>query len=398
MTLGVYEHEVLDRIEKLLPVLRERAQETEDLRRIPDETIADLRATGFFKLMQPTQWGGLAAEPVIVYDAIRRLSRACGSTGWVSSVLGIHPWHIALFDQQAQQEVWGENPEALVCSSYAPMGAGLKVEGGFRLSGAWRYSSGCDHADWALVGGPVLADGAPIMIDGLPLFGSFLVPKSDFTIDNVWDTFGLAGTGSNTLMVQDVFVPEHRFLSFQAMNDGSMPGARVNTEPVYRMPWGTIMPTGISTPVLGMAEGARDVYIDYQRERWRVAFAGEQAKNDPYVTERVGRVTSDIDASWRQLSGHIVEEYETILAGGEPTVDTRLDARRDQVRATQRCVAAIDVFMESAGAAALAKGTPLQRLFRDARAARVQATNEAEKVYDMYGKYKFGLDPLLIMV
>ncbi|BEK88050.1 flavin-dependent monooxygenase [Nocardia seriolae] len=335
---------------------------------------------------------------MIVYDAIRRLSRACGSTGWVSSVLGVHPWHIALFDQQAQQEVWGENREALVCSSYAPMGGGLRVEGGYRVSGAWKYSSGCDHGDWALVGGPVLADGAPVMIDGLPLFGSFLIPKSDFTIDHVWDTFGLAGTGSNTLVVQDVFVPEYRFLSFQAMNDGSMPGAQVNTEPLYRMPWGTIMPTGISAPVLGMAEGARDFYVEYQRERWRVGFAGEQAKHDPYITERVGRVTSDIDASWRQLSGHIVEEYETILAGQEVSIDTRLDARRDQVRATQRCVAAIDVFMESAGAAALSKGTPLQRLFRDARAARVQATNEAERVYDMYGKYKFGLDPLLIMV
>ncbi|AYF79222.1 flavin-dependent monooxygenase [Nocardia yunnanensis] len=396
--MGVYEHEVLDRVEKLLPVLRERAQETEDLKRIPDQTITDLRATGVLQLMQPTQWGGYAAEPVLVYDAIRRISRACGSTGWITSVFGIHPWHLALFDQQAQQEVWGADREALICSSYAPMGAGLQVDGGFRVSGAWRYSSGCDHADWALLGGPVLADGAPVLVDGMPQFGSFLIPKADFTVDPVWDTFGLAGTGSNTVVVQDVFVPEHRFLSFYAMNDGTMPGVAVNTEPVYRMPWGTILPTGLSTPVLGMAEGARDIYVEYQRERWRAAFVGEQAKNDPYVTERVGRVSSDIDASWRQLAGHIVEEYQTILAGQEVSIDTRLDARRDQVRATQRCVAAIDVFMESAGAAALSKGTPLQRLFRDAHAARVHATNEAEKVYDMYGQYKFGRDPMLIMV
>ncbi|MEC3956357.1 flavin-dependent monooxygenase [Nocardia sp. CDC153] len=398
MAHGVFDHEVLEAIDKLLPTLRERAQETEDLRRMPDETVADLQATGLFKLTQPTQWGGYAAEPVIIYDAIRRISSACGSTGWIAGVFGIHPWHLALFDQQAQHEVWGENREALICSSYAPMGAGLKVEGGFRVSGAWRYSSGCDHAQWALLGGPVLEDGGPIMVEGKPQFGSFLIPKSEFTIDRVWDTFGLAGSGSNTVLVQDVFVPEHRFLSFHDMNDGTMPGVRVNTEPVYRMPWGTILPTALSTPVLGMAEGARDIYVEYQRERWRAAFAGEQAKQDPYITERVGRVSSDIDASRRQLFGHIAEEYATLLAGDEVSIETRLDARRDQVRATQRNVAAIDVFMESAGAAALAKGTPLQRLFRDAHAARVHATHEAEKVYDMYGKYKFGLDPELIMV
>ena len=159
---------VLDGIDDLLPLIGKRAQAAEDLRRLPDETVAELDEVGFFKLLQPEQWGGLQCDPTVFYEAVRRLGSACGSTGWVSSIIGVHNWHLALFDQQAQDEVWGDDPTVRVSSSYAPMGAGIVVDGGYLVSGAWQWSSGCDHATWAFLGGPVIKDGKPGRLRQLP--------------------------------------------------------------------------------------------------------------------------------------------------------------------------------------------------------------------------------------
>jgi alkylation response protein AidB-like acyl-CoA dehydrogenase len=243
---------VLAGIDDLLPLIAKRAQATEDLRRLPDETVSELDEVGFFKLLQPEQWGGLQCDPTVFYEAVRRIATACGSTGWVSSIVGVHNWHLALFDQRAQEEVWGEDPTVRISSSYAPMGAGQVVEGGYLVNGSWNWSSGCDHATWTFVGGPVIKDGRPVD------FGSFLIPRTEYKIDDVWHVVGLRGTGSNTLVVKDVFVPTHRFLSYKSMNDRTAGGLQTNAAPVYKMPWGTVHPTTISAPIVGMAYGAYD--------------------------------------------------------------------------------------------------------------------------------------------
>ncbi len=377
--------EVMQRIDALLPVLRERAQETEDLRRIPDESIKALQETGFFRLVQPKQWGGIEADPVTFYTAVRNIASACGSTGWVAGILGIHNWHLALFDQQAQEDVWGKDTDVRISSSYAPMGAGEVVDGGYKVNGAWAWSSGSDHATWVVVGGPVIKDGRPVD------FGSFLIPREDYEIDDVWNVVGLRGTGSNTVVVKDVFVPRHRFLSFKAMSDLTAPGLQQNTAPLYKMPWGTIHPTTISTPIVGMAYGAYDAHVEHQGKRVRAAYAGEKAKDDPFAKIRIAEASSDIDAAWRQLSGNVADEYAHLLAGEDIPMELRLRARRDQVRATGRAIASIDLLFENSGATALANGTPIQRFWRDAHAGRVHAANDAERAYVMFGGAEFGL-------
>ncbi|MGY2122004.1 3-hydroxy-9,10-secoandrosta-1,3,5(10)-triene-9,17-dione monooxygenase oxygenase subunit [Nocardia gipuzkoensis] len=377
--------EVTERVEALLPTLRERAQEAEDLRRIPDESMKALQETGFFRLLQPKQWGGHAADPVVFYDTVRKVASACGSTGWVAGIVGVHNWHLALFAQQAQEDVWGEDSEVRISSSYAPMGAGTVVDGGYLVNGAWAWSSGCDHATWAVLGGPVIKDGKPVD------FGSFLIPRDDYRIDDVWNVVGLRGTGSNTVVVKDVFVPSHRFLSFRAMSELKSPGLERNTDPVYKMPWGTIHPTTISTPIVGMAYGAYQAHVEHQGKRVRAAYAGEKAKDDPFAKVRIAEAASDIDAAWRQLSGNVADEYALLVAGEEIPFDLRVRARRDQVRATGRSIAAIDKLFESSGATALSNGTPLQRFWRDAHAGRVHAANDPERAYLMYGTHEFGL-------
>lgn len=385
---------VLAGIDELLPTLRERAQETEDLRKLPDANVKALEDIGFFKLLQPEQWGGLQCDPTDFYEAVRRLASACGSTGWVAGIIGVHNWHLALFDQQAQEDVWGEDTAVRISSSYAPMGAGTVTEAGdgYIVNGAWNWSSGCDHATWAFLGGPVIKDGRPVD------FGSFLIPRTDYQIDDVWNVVGLRGTGSNTVVVKDVFVPKHRFLSYKAMNDGTAGGYRTNTAPVYKMPWGTIHPTTISAPIVGMAYGAYDAHVEHQGKRVRAAFAGEKAKDDPFAKIRIAEAASDIDAAWRQLSGNVADEYALLKAGQEIPFELRARARRDQVRATGRAIASIDRLFEASGATALSNDAPVQRFWRDAHAGRVHAANDPERAYLIFGNNEFDLPPADTMV
>lgn len=376
---------VLAEVAELLPTLRDRAQETEDARRIPAESIKALQKSGFFRLLQPKRYGGFEADPVEFYTAVKMLASACGSTGWVSSILGIHPWNVALFDDRAQQEVWGEDQDTLISSSYAPMGKSEIVEGGYRLSGKWSFSSGCDHGTWALLGGPAFKDGKPID------FLTYLVPISDYTINDVWRTVGLRGTGSNDIVVDDVFVPEHRALSFQLVSKCKGPGQEVNTSPLYKLPFGSVHPSTITAPIIGMAQGAYDAHVEHQRNRVRAAYAGETAKEDPFAMVRVAEAGSEIDAAWLQLTSNINEEYALVKAGEKIPFNLRLKVRRDQVRGTERAIFAVDRMFENSGGRALAEGTPIQRFWRDAHAGRVHAANDPERAYKMFGTGEFGL-------
>ncbi|MFI6516886.1 3-hydroxy-9,10-secoandrosta-1,3,5(10)-triene-9,17-dione monooxygenase oxygenase subunit [Spirillospora sp. NPDC050679] len=378
--------QVLDAVRALLPTLRERAQETEDARRVPDATIKQLHGTGFFKLLQPRRFGGREGGLLDFYAGVKLIASACGSTGWVASVLGAHAWHLATFPARAQDDVWGEDPDALVSSAYAPIGRAKAVEGGYTLSGTWNFSSGVDHAGAAILGGLVVGE------DGRPTdWLAFLVPAADYTVDDVWRTVGLRGTGSNNVTCRDVFVPAHRVLAFADSFACACPGQEVNTAPLYRVPLYSLMTTTITTPLVGMAEGAYAAHVEHQRGRVR-AFGGDKAKDDPFAKVRVAEAASEIDAAWLQLTRNIGEVLATAEAGREIPVALRLRLRRDQVRAGERAIAAVDRLFESSGASALAEGTPIQRFWRDAHAARVHVANDPEAALKMFGDAEFGHD------
>ncbi len=378
--------EVLDAVRDLLPALRERAQEAEDLRRVPEASVKSLQETGFFRLLQPARFGGVEASPVEFYRGVREIASACGSTGWVSSVLGVHPWQLALYDDRAQQEVWGEDSSTLVSSSYAPMGRAKAVDGGgFTFSGRWSFSSGCDHAQWVLLGGLVLGE------DGSPVdFRTFLLPRADYEIVDVWDTIGLRGTGSNDIVLEDVFVPEHRTLSFMDTGRCFGPGQEQNTAPLYKLPFAMVFSNSIAVPVLGMATGAYNAYLEWTRDRVR-ASTGGKAKDDSFNQLRIAEAAASIDSAVMSIERNIDEALELVTAGEKIPMALRVRARRDQVNATGAGIYAIDRMFESAGGRALKSGTPIQRFWRDAHAGRVHAINDPEKVQVMYGQFELGL-------
>jgi 3-hydroxy-9,10-secoandrosta-1,3,5(10)-triene-9,17-dione monooxygenase len=378
---------VLDAVAELLPVLRERAQQAEDARNVPAESIKALEETGFFRLLQPAAYGGYEADPLTFYTAVRMIASACGSTGWVSSVVGVHPWQLALFPPMAAQEVWGTDTATRMSSSYAPTGRAAPADGGHRLTGRWSFSSGCEHASWVLLGGIVAdSDGKP------PDYRTFLLPRTDYEIDDVWDTVGLRGTGSNDIVVNDVFVPEHRSLSFADVFRCSCPGQQVNTAPLYRLPYGSVFSYAISTPIIGMATGAYAAHVEYQRARVRASYVGQKAKEDPFSQVRVARAAAEIDAAWLALERNMTELMAHARAGEKIPLPLRLRVRRDQVLGTGRAIEAVDLLTENSGGRALKLGTPIQRYWRDVHAGRVHAINDPERALSAFGRGEFGLD------
>lgn len=381
---------VLDGIQDLLPTFRDRADETERLRVIPDASIKELEETGFFRLLQPARFDGFEADPVDFYTAVRDIATACGSTAWVASVVGVHPWQVALFHDDAQQAVWGEDTRVRLSSSYAPTGKAIATDGGFLLSGKWSFSSGCDHCTWVLLGGLVFNEEGNV-ID----FRTFMVPREKYQINDVWNVVGLSGTGSNDIIVEETFIPEEFTLSMGATGQCKGPGQEVNTSDLYKLPFHSIFTSTIATPIIGMATGAYAEHVEMQRNRVRASYIGEKASLDPFAAVRIARASSEIDAAWALLMQNIREEQAHVARGEQIPLELRLKVRRDQVLGTARAIEAIDTLFEASGGRALAEGTYLQRAWRDAHAGRVHAANDPERALQMYGAQQFGhkIDP-----
>jgi 3-hydroxy-9,10-secoandrosta-1,3,5(10)-triene-9,17-dione monooxygenase len=379
-------NKVLEAVQDLLPGIAARADACERDRRVPVETIAELKEAGVFAMLQPKRWGGLEADPVEFYEVVRTIASVCGSTGWVASVVGVHPWQLALFPNEAQEDVWASDPTTLVSSSYAPTGRLTPVQGGYRATGRWSFSSGCDHCAWVLLGALVMgADGKPVD------FLTILVPRPDYRIDDVWDVVGLRGTGSNDIVIDDVFVPAYRTLSFNDVSALRCPGQLENTAPLYKLPFGTVFAYTITTPIIGIATGAYNAHIERMRERTRISYGGQKVSGDSFAHVRVARAASDIDASWLQLERNLDEEMTFTIAGEEIPMELRARARRDQVAASERCVNAISLLFKNSGGHALRNGNPIERAWRDGNAGSVHAANDTERWLAMYGKFAFGL-------
>jgi len=382
--------EVLDGVRDLLPTIRERADEAERLRVLPEATVKDLEATGFFRLLQPHRYDGLEADVIDFYTAVRDIAGACGSTGWVASVIGVHPWQVALFAEEARDAVWGSDSTTRLSSSYAPTGRAVVAEGGYRLSGKWSFSSGCDHASWVLLGGLVF-DAEGQVVD----FKTFLLPREQYQIVDVWNVVGLRGTGSNDIVVEETFVPEAFTLSMSDTGRCRGPGQAVNTSDLYKLPFHSVFTSTITTPIVGMAYGAYAEHVEMQQKRVRAAYVGEKASLDPFAAVRIARASGEIDAAWALLVNNIREEQALVARGEQIPLSLRLKVRRDQVLGTQRAIDAIDELFEASGGRALAEGTYLQRAWRDAHAGRVHAANDPERALQLYGAAEFGhkIDP-----
>jgi len=379
-------NEVLRSVRGLLPMIAERADKVDESRRVSEQVIRELGDAGLFKMLQPRRYGGTESDPVHFYEVVRAVSGVCGSTGWLASVLGVHPWHLALFDDRAQSDVWGHDDSVLVSSAYAPVGRLVPVEGGYRLTGDWHFSSGCEHASWALLGAMVVGtEGRPVD------FMTALVPRSDYRIHDVWDVVGMRGTASNEISAEEVFVPDYRIKRNYETAQLRGPGQKVNRGPLYRLPFATLFTTAVAAPGVGVVAGCYERYLTFMRERVRLSLGGGRFVDDQFAQVAVARASSEIDAAILQMDRNVRELWELAEAGEELPMGLRLRVRRDQVRATERALDAIDLLFKTAGGSSLSRGNAIERSWRDAHAGSVHVANEPERALALFGRGAFGL-------
>jgi 3-hydroxy-9,10-secoandrosta-1,3,5(10)-triene-9,17-dione monooxygenase len=384
-------HEVVSRVAEIAPRLAAAADETERLGRLSDESVKLVREAGVMRLLQPADFGGYAAHPRDFAEAVMAVAAQCGSSGWVCGVGGVHPWEMALMDRKLQAEVWGSNPDTWIASPYAPQGIATPVDGGYTLRGRWNFSSGTDHCDWiflgALVGGP---DGKPAMP---PKSMHVVLPRADYTIvEDSWDVIGLSGTGSKDIIVKDAFIPAYRTIDFEDVAAGEVAAERAGrTETVYRLPFWTMFPLGITAAVVGIAEGALAAHLSYQRDR--VTAMGTRIRDDPYVLSAISEAAAEISASRIQLLDGISRLYDLADSGQEISFADRAFVRRNQTRCAWRAVAAVDEIFARSGGNAVRRTNPVQRFWRDAHVGLQHAIHIPGAIYHSTALISMGIEP-----
>jgi alkylation response protein AidB-like acyl-CoA dehydrogenase len=381
--------ELVARATDLVPILAEQAADCERNRRVSDEVMEAMRNADLFRLVQPTRFGGLELGFDVVLDVGRQLGRGCGSTGWVFGVLSDHQWIASLLPEQAQIDVWGEDQVTVISGSYAPTGALEVVDGGYRLSGKWGFASGCDHVGWHLAGVMLPAADADVP----PSPGLALVPREDFGIEDDWFNVGLAGTGSKDVVVEDVFVPAYRTMTYASLAEG---GAKVHAAPIYQLPFATVVPIGILAATLGMTRSALDNFIEVTRDRVSIGGAtrgSSKAAESVTVQGSVAAAAAWLDAADSLVREDLAVAQTAALAGQSVSIDHRLRCRRDYSLAVDLCVQAVNSLFASSGARGTHLRNPVQRAWRDVNVAARHVGLSWDINRLPFGRVALGLEP-----
>ena len=383
---------VLAAISAVLPEIAANAAATEASRRVPEKNVALLRGAGLFRIVQPAQFGGWELDFDLLAEAIQEIGAACASTAWACGLQAAHQWLLASFPIEAQHDVWDGNPDALLCGSYAPAVKALEVEGGYRLTGRWSFASGCDVSNWA-----ACATMIPNSAGAPPEPAFLLVPSEDYEIEDDWQVVGLAGTGSKTLVLHDVFVPAHRLLFFADSTSGHTPGSRhYSHNPTFTVPMLANIASCLASAGLGAAIGALRHYLETTASRTtRGAVAGGAARMAafPTIQIRVAEASASIDAAREIVLRDLRRRAATARAGAYATTEERIESRRGQAFAVKLVLAATEALNGSTGGQGLSLANPVQRAWRDVNAVARHISFNWDAVGSMAGQMALGLEP-----
>jgi 3-hydroxy-9,10-secoandrosta-1,3,5(10)-triene-9,17-dione monooxygenase len=374
------------RARAMIPTLRKRSAQGERDRRVAKETIAEMQEAGLFRVLQPKRWDGYEMPSGTYFDIEMALAEGDMSVAWIYGVVGVHPWGLALFDDRAADDVWGKDRSVLISSSLMPSGTAMPEPGGYRVQGRWRYSSGCDHCDWAFLGATV--GGAQ---GGYADRCLFLIPRKDYEIIDTWHVSGLKSTGSHDIEVKGAFVPAHRMIRYSDNFKGVAPGLAVNTAPLYRIPWGQMFFRGVATASIGALQGMLDIFLDYGKSRVNRMF-GTKAFDDPTVQLTCAEVAVGLDEMKTILHRNlrILESYAE--RGELPSYRERIHFKFHSATAAERCVALATKLFRAAGAAGMYNDMPFGRILADIIAARQHVSNQYEQIGRNAGAAMFGAE------
>jgi alkylation response protein AidB-like acyl-CoA dehydrogenase len=377
------ERVLLDRARALVPLLAERAPAAAVARQLPAETIAEYHAAGILRILQPRRFGGMQGRFSLFSRIVEELTYGCASSAWVYAVLAEHQWIIAQYPEQAQIDVWGDDPEAVASSSLAPREAARRVPGGWRLSGRYPFSSGCDYAQWAIIGTFLGEKGDPRHIAYL------LVPLGEAEIVDDWQTLGLLGTGSKSLVLDDVFVPEHRSVMVSDLFAGTPPGALVHPDyPVLRAPRGFLV--SYSLPPVAIALGRRALDVACASLAGRVSRGVTRVAESEVVQMVIGEAAAAIDVATAMLHSGRESSTAAVSSGRRITEAEALRARRDMVYAQHQVGWALDRLCEIDGARWVYDNDELGAIRRDVMTILTHHAASRQAAMAPYGRMLLG--------
>jgi len=378
---------MIGRAEALIPQLRERASRTEELRRLPPETERDLHDAGLFRIVQPKRVGGSEFDYVALVDCAEAIGRADASVAWNLANLASHHWMLGMFDDRAQDLIWGRDVNALIASSFIfPAGRARKVDGGYTLRGNWPFCSGVDSCEWNMLASVVSTDDEA---DGIE-YRIFLLNKSDYQIIDTWNATGLRGTGSNDVEVRDAFVAEPMTVAVNDLGGGPTPGSAVNPNALYALPVFSLFPYVLSGVALGNAQACLDDYIKVAQHR---ASTYNRAKiGDLQSTQiKIAEASAKIDAARRIMRSTCVEAMVDARQGLVQDVPVKTRLRRDGAYSVNLCTEAVSLLFAASGARGLSTAAALQRQFRDAHAINSHLAFNFDAAGTNYGRVALGL-------
>ena len=378
--------ELLARARALTPIVAERAAETERLRELPRATTADFRRTGIHRVHQPARFGGAEAPLRYGIDIITEVGKGCASTAWVLVQNVVHNLMVAQWPDQAQRDVWGEQPDALLSGILIPgVGRARRVSGGYVLSGRWPFVSGVNVCDWAMFTALVRNE------QGVTEDRHFLIPRREFEIVDTWHTVGLRGTSSNDVIVNEVLIPEHRSITVEDLKGGSRsPGSKVNTATVFRCPLYAVFGLFIASAPMGAAEGTVAHYITQAKKRVALMSGGALAQ---YTTQqvRVAEASTAVETARMLLRSAADEAMAIVESGRLPTDEERTKFRCHAAYAGKLMTSAVTTVWEAGGGTVMYDANPISRGFRDVMSANRHTTQNWDQNAAAHGRVKLGL-------
>ncbi|GAB3278826.1 acyl-CoA dehydrogenase family protein [Parahaliea aestuarii] len=376
-------NELLEAARRMHPVLAARRAAAESERCIPDATIDDFQEAGFFRVLQAREYGGYEMDPQVFFALGLEIAKTCMSSAWVLGVIGVHNWQINLFDDEAAGEVWRDDNSVLISSSYAPVGRVVPVEGGFKLSGRWSFSSGCEHCDWVFLGAVVPTEEAPFDMQN---YRTFLLPRSDYRIVENWDVVGLKGTGSHDIVVDDAFVPEHRTHRMREDRGGAK---FAHKPPLYRLPFMQVFARAVCTATLGATEGALEKYLEIGRSRWSGPIP---MRDDPTARRIAARVKAEVECMKRTLFCNFDELMSCARDGVEADLLDRARYRYDTAVVADRCRELSSKMLKAAGSSGIRNESPLLQQHRDILSSQAHIANVSEPFEINFGGMLLGAE------
>lgn len=373
--------------------LLDRGAATERDRRISPDIMGELEIAGLLNLVRAERHGGFGYGPSVLVRIGMELGQGCGSTAWAAMLANCNSWFASYWPEEAQCQIWAENPAARIAGTVVPTGQAELVAGGFSISGRWPFASNCENSDWAFVS--AIVHGCEDVAAGATWF---LVPMTDLQVDqDSWFVTGMQGTGSKTLYVEEpIFVPQYRTIRFDEIATRRVPGCSIPGNTPSMFAFSTFGATALVGPILGMAQGALTCFVNAMKEKLRVTMAPGakvSAGSDPFVQESVGRASAMIGTAATALLTKLEEAELRILAGGDLSEVERIAIRRSLVFASTQALEATNLVATMAGASAADSKLPLQRFWRDINAAGRHASLDRNGVMSMVGRNMLGLPP-----